>query len=464
MNTYYEILGLASGASQADIKKAYFKLVRQHSPESDPEQFQKIREAYEQLKKGGDAAEGPHFPPLEDPWAKKMMEQIEQCRRNGDSEKFRDTCEEAWHLYPQEIQFLYLLVIAQRQCGNTGKAVKNGELLISKEPDNKWFHKELALSYMERGFTQKAYYACGQAYELGCRGIDFLLTYAMECNEYGEFDKGIQILFEMLRQDRKWSKEDAPELVEAYIGILAMNSSGNGTYYLEAVEGLCRALEQYKPYLSGYAPDLATILSGLDIGSSDADAAYQTAERAFKLMYEMGDAQEDRDTIRMAKEQFDYQCLVRDGRIGETLEFAYEAYFNLLDLDDRIIRFALTDIQLCMLEEREQILEQAEIIRQYYPDYYDRLEDFIRRIREEKNLIHLKDSLLKTYRRMAPDYAEGLYYEKYPQEKEKAQGIVISSGDSYEPYVRETKKIGRNDLCPCGSGKKYKHCCMNRDK
>ena len=23
-------------------------------------------------------------------------------------------------------------------------------------------------------------------------------------------------------------------------------------------------------------------------------------------------------------------------------------------------------------------------------------------------------------------------------------------------------KIGRNDLCPCGSGKKYKYCCLNR--
>ena len=22
-----------------------------------------------------------------------------------------------------------------------------------------------------------------------------------------------------------------------------------------------------------------------------------------------------------------------------------------------------------------------------------------------------------------------------------------------------TKKIGRNEPCPCGSGKKYKHCC-----
>ena len=29
-----------------------------------------------------------------------------------------------------------------------------------------------------------------------------------------------------------------------------------------------------------------------------------------------------------------------------------------------------------------------------------------------------------------------------------------------EPYLRETPKIGRNDPCPCGSGKKYKKCCM----
>ena len=28
-----------------------------------------------------------------------------------------------------------------------------------------------------------------------------------------------------------------------------------------------------------------------------------------------------------------------------------------------------------------------------------------------------------------------------------------------ETYVRTTPKIGRNDPCPCGSGKKYKFCC-----
>lgn len=26
------------------------------------------------------------------------------------------------------------------------------------------------------------------------------------------------------------------------------------------------------------------------------------------------------------------------------------------------------------------------------------------------------------------------------------------------------KKVGRNDPCPCGSGKKYKQCCMKENK
>ena len=32
-----------------------------------------------------------------------------------------------------------------------------------------------------------------------------------------------------------------------------------------------------------------------------------------------------------------------------------------------------------------------------------------------------------------------------------------------KPIVREEPKIGRNDLCPCGSGKKHKKCC-GRDR
>ena len=30
---------------------------------------------------------------------------------------------------------------------------------------------------------------------------------------------------------------------------------------------------------------------------------------------------------------------------------------------------------------------------------------------------------------------------------------------SKSPRIREADKVGRNDPCPCGSGKKYKKCC-----
>jgi len=31
------------------------------------------------------------------------------------------------------------------------------------------------------------------------------------------------------------------------------------------------------------------------------------------------------------------------------------------------------------------------------------------------------------------------------------------------PLTRSSPKVGRNDLCPCGSGKKYKKCCLGKD-
>jgi len=40
----------------------------------------------------------------------------------------------------------------------------------------------------------------------------------------------------------------------------------------------------------------------------------------------------------------------------------------------------------------------------------------------------------------------------------RARRQEVSSADSVEPR-RSASKVGRNDPCPCGSGKKYKRCC-----
>ena len=44
---------------------------------------------------------------------------------------------------------------------------------------------------------------------------------------------------------------------------------------------------------------------------------------------------------------------------------------------------------------------------------------------------------------------------------------AAGSGDSIvkkQPVRKSEKKVGPNDPCPCGSGKKYKKCCMHKDK
>ena len=48
-----------------------------------------------------------------------------------------------------------------------------------------------------------------------------------------------------------------------------------------------------------------------------------------------------------------------------------------------------------------------------------------------------------------------------PKREQVAKPISTSSDGTVAPATvkRQGKKIGRNDPCPCGSGKKYKNCC-----
>ena len=47
--------------------------------------------------------------------------------------------------------------------------------------------------------------------------------------------------------------------------------------------------------------------------------------------------------------------------------------------------------------------------------------------------------------------------------KETGTAAATKSQVKKQP-VRNTSKVGPNDPCPCGSGKKYKKCCMHKDK
>ncbi|MDE5593044.1 MAG: SEC-C domain-containing protein, partial [Clostridiales bacterium] len=54
---------------------------------------------------------------------------------------------------------------------------------------------------------------------------------------------------------------------------------------------------------------------------------------------------------------------------------------------------------------------------------------------------------------------------EYPPEPPKQETVLVENHGDGERHVQDTvvtpktKQVGRNDPCPCGSGKKYKNCC-----
>lgn len=70
-----------------------------------------------------------------------------------------------------------------------------------------------------------------------------------------------------------------------------------------------------------------------------------------------------------------------------------------------------------------------------------------------KNLIHQIDIMQDTDDdTLFDEPLSGDVFDPYWFESEMPEEKIV-------PFHRESKKIGRNDPCPCGSGRKYKHCC-----
>lgn len=456
MERYYRVLGISQGASQSEIKKAYFKLVRQYSPEKNPEQFREIREAYEYLKNAQEET-GPSFPEPQDPWAVVFLKQIQEYAQHGKFSMFRDACQEAFKAFPEEIQFEYLLAVAQRKAGNTGKAVKTGEALVKKDPQNKWYQRELALAYIERGYTKKAIPVIVKAFEMGCRDNDFLLTASITCNEQDEMETCWELLMALVKKEKRWGRDDIPDVLEAYIGLCTIGMDCD--IDMGEVLGLLKQfLEQYPLYLEENMDILLQVLMAVALLPWDVSSQEAKLEEMIQILQRACHSKENIEMISSFIEGRKLYSFMKDERFGDTLAYGISSYYDG-EIDNEIRRYAILDMKLCMLKERGEILPQLDILEKEYAVFYEKISDFAAKLRSDANLENMKDALQRQYASLEQYMSGGRYFELYPEEKIRSFGRVIYQNDESQPYVRGEKKIGRNNPCPCGSGKKYKKCC-----
>jgi len=50
------------------------------------------------------------------------------------------------------------------------------------------------------------------------------------------------------------------------------------------------------------------------------------------------------------------------------------------------------------------------------------------------------------------------------RERQQAMENAGAEDRRIEPIRNRSQRVGRNDPCPCGSGKKYKQCCMKKQR
>ncbi|MGC9372226.1 MAG: preprotein translocase subunit SecA [Thermovirgaceae bacterium] len=107
---------------------------------------------------------------------------------------------------------------------------------------------------------------------------------------------------------------------------------------------------------------------------------------------------------------------------------------------------------------------QKDPLLEYQFESYNLFQEMMSRVRrtvaEYLFRVSVVDETAKAERNKRPEnYRESASLDGVLQKSGDAVAAPAAAGQGKPQPVRKGRKIGRNAPCPCGSGKKYKHCC-----
>lgn len=182
----------------------------------------------------------------------------------------------------------------------------------------------------------------------------------------------------------------------------------------------------------------------------------EAINRVFNINFEIGDEIGNNLTAEnlseFLKEKTREYYEHKETEIGTDVLRHVERYIMLQTLD-----YLWKDHLLSMDHLREGIglrgYAQKDPLYEYKKEGFDMFSSIVTRFNEE-----VCEKLFKV--QPVSDVDMKRMEEKRKKEEEKmVLGRGEDQGDEVKQPVRRGKKIGRNDPCPCGSGKKYKKCC-----
>jgi tetratricopeptide (TPR) repeat protein len=475
MSREHRILGVDENADEKTIKRAYFKLIREVNAEENPERFEEIRQAYEALQNKDSNSTNMQFevalPDCES--ARIIYEQIKDLENMEEYKKAIKKAEDAVAMYGEYSAFLFLIAQSALLSKAYGKAVTAYEKLCKMQPDNLCFGGELAIAYYKRGFKNKAMVQFEIIYDKGYREFKFVSIYASLILYTSPYDKSLELLEQMqINVDDNVLFQNIDTMFECY-GAYFMRVNFADNYvdsfvklcdlYIDFLDRLGRKIVNYEDMIKAvYFMTLQGMTSRSEYYDQIMGKINQIVDKVDKYLPGVLISDSDLDI-----EDEDVEKFNSDNRIGTLMKRTITRLLDLEKVDDGdadldYIDYVMEDIMLSNLRAWPTQKADFLLMKKDYPMLFDRIEDLwnmINRFSKDDARYILEQSLPK-YIRMSKKYEDSMFKELYPEELENADtdNVQWDSMDS-GTYEREAPKIGRNDPCPCGSGKKYKKCC-----
>jgi len=444
---YYHTLGVSSGADAAEIKKAYFALLRKYPPERYPDEFMQIREAYEILIDENTRKQYDEIDTLPD-MVKKLVRYGKKALNEGNSHQVVNTLEQLLKVYPRYTVVKKLLGEAYNLNGNTTKAVKIYEALVSEEPQNAGFVGELAHAYLNRGWHKKALDQYRQALKLDPDNISLWLG-LIDCHMKA---RDRQAAKEVILEALETSQKNGWDNLELYYHIIQIDIIMGNKKELEANLSVMKEKARHSDEdRSNVAWFLATLSQHLHkYGYLEQSAI--TINTAYELL-------PDDEKILEIKEEINHEAfieeelnrLAQDPSIDEVFDDIFDFETGKCNCPEcQVIQL---NMEVHILMHITDLRKDIRRLKEHYPFFYSLKEDFFRDVLNPKKEDNLKDKYAKKMERYQKQYPE--YFDNSDLDEEGSDDFLYPT----EPIKRETPKIGRNEPCPCGSGKKYKKCC-----
>lgn len=226
MEDYYQILQVNPNADIKEIKNAYVKMIRKFPPEKEPEQFKRIRKAYEVLSDNTTRDEYDAY--------SQYGEEIELYTNRGNKAYEEDDYKTAIRefkkillLQPNLLSAKNMLGLSLLMDGQYDAALRQFKELVNKAPNNSIFLTGLGFVYRKLSDFSNAINCFIKAHNLDSSDDRIVSTITELYLDYDKHDEAISYLRNCIIQDGIDDFQDFIyyfELVKVYLAKNDLNS------------------------------------------------------------------------------------------------------------------------------------------------------------------------------------------------------------------------------------------------